>query len=195
MEMDNQKLQKFVDAVNDEIEQKVNVLLNEAEEEKIAILENAKVKSKEAAEKRLADSKKKCELKYVRDITQNEMQMKKDVLLHREKLTDELMEDVKLRLVEFKSNSDYVDYLVKLMLTSNISDNSVIYLSSEDIKYSAKLKKAIKADNITFEVDSNIKIGGLSIYNKEKETIVNKTFDLLLEEEKQKFINMNAFAQ
>ncbi len=195
MEMDNQKLQKFVDAVNDEIEQKVNVLLNEAEEEKNAILENAKVKSKEATEKRLADSKKKCELKYVRDITQNEMQMKRDVLLYREKLTDELMEDVKLRLVEFMSNIDYVDYLVKLMLTSNISDNSVIYLSSEDIKYSAKLNKAIKADNITFEVDSNIKIGGLSIYNKEKETIVNKTFDLLLEEQKQKFINMNAFAQ
>ncbi len=195
MEMDNHKLQKFVDAVNDEIDQKVNELLNEAEEEKNAILENAKIKSKEAAEKRLADSKKKCGVKYIRDVTHNEMQMKKDVLLYREKLTDELIEDVRLRLVDFKSNSDYVDFLVKLMLTSNISDNSVIYLSSEDIKYSAKLNKAVKADNITFEVDSNIKIGGLSIYNKEKETIVNKTFDLLLEEQKQKFINMNAFAQ
>ena len=49
MDMNNEKLQRFIDAVNDETERKVNEMLDEAEKEKISILSEAKQDSEEFA--------------------------------------------------------------------------------------------------------------------------------------------------
>lgn len=195
MDMDNNKLQRFIDAVKDEIDQKVDELLSEAETEKKAILENADLKSQQAAEKRLEDSKKKCEINLVRDITKAELQMKKDILLYREKLTDEIIDNVKKRLSEFKIGAKYMTYMKDLLKSFNISKNSIVYLSCDDIKNVDQFKSAITSENVEFKTDDSIALGGFSVFDVDKGTIINKTFDLSLEEQKQLFINTNAFAQ
>lgn len=194
MDMNNEKLQKFIDAVNDEIDSKVRDMLTEAEEEKKAILAEASRESDETAERHLDAGAKKNGSQYVRDISKAELNMKKAVLRRREELTEKVFEVVENRLLAYKSDPKYVDMLVKNLLLLHVRDGAEVFLSPDDMKYADTLKKAVRSDNVTFSPDERIRLGGLSVYDREKGTISDKTFDLAVEEQKRSFANSNAFA-
>lgn len=194
MDMNNEKLQKFIDAVNDEIDTKVRDMLAEAEEEKKAILAEASRESDETAERHLDAGAKKHGSQYVRDISKAELNMKKAVLQHREELTAKVFEVVEKRLCDYRSDPKYVDMLVKNLLLLHVNDGAEVFLSPDDMKYAETLKKAVRSDNVKFSPDERIRLGGLSVYDKEKGTISDKTFDLAVEEQKRSFANSNAFA-
>ncbi|MBP1561614.1 MAG: hypothetical protein J6C96_10315 [Oscillospiraceae bacterium] len=195
MDMNNEKLQKFIDAVNSEIENKVNDMLAEAEAEKKSILDEAERESQEAAEKHLNVNSKKNENRFVRDISKAELNMKKEVLQHRDELTAKVFAVVEQKIAEYRGTPKYVDMLIKKLLLIQVTEGSEIYLSPEDMKYADTLKKAIRAENVTFLPDEKIRLGGISVYNKQKGVISDKTFDLAVEEQKRIFTNSNAFAQ
>lgn len=194
MVTNNDKLQKFIDAVNDEIDEKVNEILADAETERKNILEKAEQESEETAEKHFSINFKKNGNQFVRDISKAELNMKKSVIRHREELTEKVFESVKERLKDFRNDPKYVNMLVKNILMMHVSDGSEIFLAPDDMKYAETLKKALPSSNIKFSPDEKILLGGISVYNAEKGTILDKTFDLALEEKRQTFSNNNVFA-
>lgn len=195
MDMNNEKLQRFIDAVNSETERKVSEMLGEAEKEKKEILSEAERESEEFAERYFSTGNKKNGNRYVRDISKAELEMKKEVLRRREELTDEIFSVVRERLTSYRNDPKYVDMLVKDLLRVKVSNGAEIFLAPEDMKYADTLKKAIRSENVVFSPDENIKLGGISVYNKDSETISDKTFDMAVEEQRQLFANSNVFAQ
>lgn len=195
MSTENEKLQKFICAVNDEIDEKVSAILDDAESVKKSILSAAEEESEEAADKYMNSSIKKNGNKFVRDISKAELEMKKSVLRCREELSDKVFAKVEEKLAEYRSTNSYADTLIKKLLVLNVGNGAEIRLSPEDIKLADVLKRVIKAENVTFVPDSSIKLGGFSVYSKEKGTIVDKTFDLAVEEQKNLFVSSNAFAE
>ena len=121
--------------------------------------------------------------------------MKKEVLRRREALTDKIFDVVKQRLSDYRNAPEYVDMLVKELNDMKISDGAEVFLSPADMKYTDTLKKAVHSKNVTFSSDDNIKLGGISVYNKDSETICDKTFDMAVDEQRSLFANSNAFAQ
>lgn len=195
MSTENEKLQKFICAVNDEIDEKVSAILDDAESVKKSILSAAEEESEEAADKYMNSSIKKNGNKFVRDISKAELEMKKSVLRCREELSDRVFAKVEEKLAEYRSTNAYADTLIKKLLVLNVGNGAEIRLSPEDIKLADVLKRVVKAENVTFIPDSSIKLGGFSVYSKEKGTIVDKTFDLAVEEQKNLFVSSNAFAE
>ncbi|MGN0675887.1 MAG: V-type ATP synthase subunit E [Oscillospiraceae bacterium] len=195
MDTNNEKLQKFIDAVNDEIDIKVNEMLAEAENEKKAILAEAERESEETAEKHFNISSKKSGNRYARDISKAELDMKKSVIQHREELTSNIFEAVEKKLKEYKNDPKYVDMLIKNLLMTHISDGAEIFLAPDDMKYAETMKKAIPSCDVKFIPDEKILLGGISVYDPQKGTISDKTFDLAVEEQKRAFANSNAFAE
>ena len=195
MDMNNEKLQRFIDAVNDETERKVSEMLGEAETEKKAILSEAEKESDEFADRYFSTGSKKNGNRYVRDISRAELEMKKEILRRREELTDEVFSVVKERLISYRNDPKYVDMLIKNLLLLRITDGAEVFLAPEDMKFADTLKKAIRSENVVFSPDENIKFGGISVYNKESGTISDKTFDMAVEEQRRLFANRNAFAQ
>lgn len=195
MGTENEKLQKFICAVNDEIDEKVSAILDDAESVKKSIISAAKEESEEAADKYLNSNKKKNGNKYVRDISKAELEMKKSVLRCREELSDKVFSAVEKRIAEYRGSNAYADTLIKKLLVLNVGNGAEIRLSPEDIELSEVLKRVIKAENVTFVPDSAIKLGGFSVYSKENGTIIDKTFDLAVEEQKSLFVSSNAFAE
>ncbi len=195
MDTNNEKLQKFIDAVNDEIDTKVNKMLAEAETEKQAILAEAERESEETAEKHFNISSKKSGNRYARDISKAELDMKKSVIQHREELTLNIFAAVEKKLKEYKNDPKYVDMLIKSLLVTHVSDGAEIFLAPDDMKYADTLKKAIPSCDVKFIPDEKILLGGISVYNPQKGTISDKTFDLAVEEQKRAFANSNAFAE
>lgn len=181
----------FIDAVNAEIDEKVNAVLADAEEEKKVIIGEAESFSVEAGAKTVSE---KGEKMYVRDVSKAELNMKKSVIKHRDELADKVFKAVEMRLNEFRSDPKYVDLLIKNLLLTHVSDGAEIFLSPDDMKYAEMLKKAIPQCNATFSPDANIRLGGLSVYNAEKGTVLDKTFDSAVEEQKRAFAAANLFA-
>lgn len=195
MSTENEKLQKFICAVNDEIDEKVSAILDDAESIKKSILSAAEEESEEAADKYLNTSLKKNGNKFVRDLSKAELEMKKSVLRCREELSDKVFAKVEEKLAEYRKTNAYADTMIKKLLVLNVGNGSEIRLSPDDMKLSEVLKRVVKAENVTFISDSSIKLGGFSVYSKEKGTIVDKTFDLAVEEQKNLFVSSNAFAE
>ena len=189
-----EKLDNFMSAVDSYIDERVEKMLDEAEKEKDKILSNAQKDAKIAADRHFAEALKKHGNQYARDISKATLEMKKEVLSHRESLTDKIFEDVKEKLFEFKKTSKYLDYLVKSLIMMNITDDVEIFLAADDIKLADTLKKALKTENVIFSIDEKIHIGGLIVFKKNKGTIIDRTFDIALEEQRRSFTNSNAFA-
>ena len=106
MEMNNEKLQKFIDAVNDEIEIKVSEMLSDAEEQKKEILAEAERESEEYADRHFNIGSKKNENRYVRDISRAELIMKKSILQNREELTAKVFDVVEKRLIKYHDDPE-----------------------------------------------------------------------------------------
>ena len=101
---------------------------------------------------------------------------------------------VKKRLEEYRKTDAYSKKLADMLASSGISGSVEIRLAPEDMKLADSLKKGIKAET-EFKADGNIKLGGLAVYFKDKGTVLDKTFDLALEEQREIFTSSNAFVQ
>lgn len=182
----------FIDAVNSEIDGKVNSMLAEAESRKKAVLDEAEVYSAETAGNDAASDKNRS--RYVMEVSKAELNMKKAVIRHRDELADKVFGAVEKRLIEFRDDPKYVDLLIKNLIIMQVSDGSEIFLSPDDMKYADNLKKAIPSCRAEFYPDEKIRLGGLAVYNAEKGTILDKTFDSAIEEQKRVFAGSGAFA-
>ncbi len=194
-ERENAKLERFISAVNDEIDVKASAILAKAEEEKNKIISAAETEAEKAAEEYTVQSRKKNGNKFVKELSRAELDMKRDILRRREELTDKVFEAVEKRLAEYRTTNSYADGLIKTLLLMNVSRGAEIRLAEEDMKYVPALEKIIKAEGVTFVSDSSVKLGGFSVYYAEKGIIIDKTFDLAAEEQKNAFVAGNVFAE
>ncbi len=188
------KLQKFISAVNEDVDEKIAAMFLEAEEEKKRIISEAEAEAELKAEKYLSDKSRKADTGFVKSLSAAELEMKRKVILHRDGLSEKVFNQVKERIAEYRKTNAYADNLIKTLLLLNVNGNAEIRLAPDDMKYTDMLKKVVKSSEAEFCADESIRLGGLAVYCKDKGMIIDKTFDLALEEQRQAFVAENAFA-
>ena len=127
--------------------------------------------------------------KYRRDQALEEQKLRKEHLLKRQELKENVIENVRQRLLAFADSSDYLKCLSDMMRGEELT-NAVIQLSDRDMKYASELKKQY---NVEVEADSSIILGGLSVSYKDNNTMIDKTFDSMLEEQSAQFSSRFSF--
>lgn len=182
MSVQDEKLARFVKAVDSEVDSQIAALLHEAETEKQQLIENANDESLAAAYSRIQEEVKHVSAKYQRIIAKEELDAKKSVLLHREELIDKLFDSVKLKLTAFAAGEKYPDYL--LTLPEGDMDGAVIRLSARDMRHAPILEKKF---GVKCETDESIKVGGLIVYYPEKGVMLDKTLDTAVADARREF--------
>ncbi|MBQ8781705.1 MAG: V-type ATP synthase subunit E [Oscillospiraceae bacterium] len=190
----NEKLRKFIEAVNSEAEARASEILTEAEQEKKRIISAAEEKGRREAELYLDDKKSNAGRDFVREVSRAELEMKREVLLHRDELTNQLFAAVEKRVAEYRKTPAYAEKLKEMLTAAQVDGDAEIMLAPEDMKYADSLKKALKTDKAVFKEDQNIRLGGMAVYFKEKGVVIDSTFDHALEDQRSEFISGNAFA-
>ena len=193
MENEKEKLDRFINAVNNDIESQVKSILEEAREEEERIITSASVKAEEVKQRHLNDNRKMTSNKYVRMISKAELEVKKEILVCREQLTAQLFEKVTNKLGEYRETADYAELLEKKISAEQSAENAKVFLAPEDMFLAEKLKKAA-GGNIEIASDDSIRYGGYLILRTDKGTITDRTFDCLLEEQRNIFSSKNQFA-
>lgn len=190
MEQEQEKLNRFISAVEATTDQQVRAIENDAESECASILAEARKNAEEAKQRKLTDTKKMLSGKYVRMISKAELDMKKQVLLCREELTKTLFDNVKKQIAQYRATDEYAKNLCAMIAKEGNMEGAQICLAPEDMGLGEKLLAAAGKGASVAEDDS-VKLGGYLILRKAQETVTDRTFDCALKEQQSLFASRN----
>lgn len=179
-----EKLDRFVNSVNGEVDVQISGMLREAEKEGEAIKSSAKDDALKASYDRIQKAVKDTESQYKRMIAQAEQEHHRSLLSHREALVEKIFDNIRKRLVQFRQSEDYPAYLQKQLRDVKLSADSIIYLAPADMQYADLLKGSSGAQVCE---DDSIQLGGLSITAKDSKCIMDKTLDTAFDEQRKAF--------
>lgn len=192
--MEKDKLDRFITAVSTAADKQVNDILSEAEQEKNSILTSAKESAEEASNRCLSDNLKMTSGKCVRMVSKAELEMKKELLICREKLTAELFDKVHKKLADYRNTPEYREKLCAAISEETDLEGAKVFLAPEDMKFSDDISKA-SGGAVTVAADDSVKYGGLLILRSAKGTVTDRTFDCALKEQLSKFASGKIMAQ
>lgn len=185
------RLDRFKKAVSAEIDEKAAALVAEGEAEAERIMSEAR-DAVSADARNISAVRVGGAYSAVRAASAAELEKKKSVLRRREELISAVFDDVKEKLAALRSTDEYFDFLKKAAEASGASSGSVIRLSPEDMRFEARLRKALGIE-ASFEPDSRIMLGGLTVYFPDRGIMSDRTFDTALEEQRKTFAAKNWF--
>ena len=184
--MENQtiKLERFKQAVFEDAEKQAKLITESADKQRENELAQAKIEAQSLTDSKKASTDKTEEARAIREISSKQLEAKRNVLCHREKLIDSVFDNVKSRLATFKASRDYKSWLkekAKKCEQTYTEHKGVIYLSPEDMKYASDL-----AD---FEVKSrdSIELGGMLMVYEDMGIALDYTFDSAFEGQRSAF--------
>jgi vacuolar-type H+-ATPase subunit E/Vma4 len=163
-------------------------------ESDIAQIKEAEIKKAEAMGKR--DAKAYVTKQYsitnanvTRTYSVKHLESQGKIYKKRDELTSSIFAKAESKLQKFTTTSEYKDLLLKYAkeIAEIFKENScVIYLKNDDMKYADDIKSAFDGD-VTFEVDNDIKIGGMIGNCKALKIVADNTLDSKLENQKKWF--------
>ncbi|WP_044973378.1 V-type ATP synthase subunit E [Ruminococcus sp. HUN007] len=184
--MNDNNLRQFIEAVNSEVDSKIELIEKEADEKCSELLENAENEALNEAYKKIRSCVSEEKQLNKMTVSKAEQEARIKVLTYRENLVGRIFDSVDDKLINFTHSEGYSAYLESLLDGEEITKDTVIFLREEDMKYEPVLRR--KAGNeCSFEPDPEIVYGGLSVYDRNSSVLINKTLDSMLDEQKKDF--------
>lgn len=188
-DMNSQKLSRFAQSVNADINEQIAAIRRETAEEKENILKAVEEKVLYECYQKIQKSKRKIEGRHRREAALKEQELRREVLTQRNVYVKRIFESVEEKIINFVNSDKYEDYLISQLKDVKL-DGAVVKISENDRKY---MKSLCENSGCSVQVDEDIKLGGIAIYFEEKGIIIDKTFDNALEEQKQSFYTNYSF--
>lgn len=189
-ELQTEKLGRFVNSVNSEVDEKINKIISEAELQKNNLIRKTEDEALLNAYNKIQKSVREIESKYLRMLALKQQQLKSDCLRRREVLAERIFDSVKKQICLFTASEKYQNYLISLVKNEDIHENSVIMISEKDMKYSEILNSMFKCK---VELDPEIEIGGIVIVDNDNGIAIDRTLDSAFEEQRKSFSSRYKF--
>lgn len=189
-ELQTEKLGRFVNSVNSEVDEKINKIISEAELQKNNLIRKTEDEALLNAYNKIQKSVREIESKYRRMLALKQQQLKSDCLRRREILAESIFDSVKKQICLFTASEKYRNYLISLVKNEDIHENSVIMISEKDMKYSEILNSMFKCK---VESDPEIEIGGIVIVDNDNGIAIDRTLDSAFEEQRKSFSSRYKF--
>lgn len=189
MSSETEKLGRFSQAVYGVAEKQVDEIILEARSERDKEIEKENDASLNRSYENIKENVRLIRNKYVKLVASEELLAKREVLEHREKLSQTVFENAAEKLKAFRESDGYCGYLVKLakkLCRAENGKNGVIKIAPADEKYSGKI---LEAAGNGFEIiaDKDIKMGGLAVFYPDKNLLFDNTVDCAFDEQKELF--------
>lgn len=125
-------------------------------------------------------------------VLQAELDAKKQLLIKREQIINDVMDAAEKKLREFQSGADYEKWLMDLVNKSFFEVGKgakTVYIASEDLKYKPRIESIIDTAKITVEpAEEHDFLGGVKVYNSDRRVAVDYSFREMLAEQKRDFL-------
>lgn len=177
MDFREEKLSKFVQAITQYAEEQRDKIIREAEEYKSERLKKAEREVLTDAYKLIQSETEAIRKQNVREMSLRDLASRKEVLVRRRQITDEIFERVKEKLKSYTLSPEYGQYMEGLlgrMAPLLPDDGTVYYISRGDERLKERLSK-LCPPNARIELSDNIEIGGILGVNAKSGYIIDNT--------------------
>ncbi len=167
-------------------EEKKNSVLKELEVQREAEIEKYKNKLEINLERCFKESSEKVYRNVANKISEKRFDHKKEYLCERERLIQNIFENVTKKLDDYVKTDDYAKGMLKKiqMATENDSYDYTVVISSAD----NKLIELAQAEGYNVQVIDRNFIGGCRVINNTQKTMIDMTFAKAVEEESTAFL-------
>ena len=160
-------------------------IINNAEIQAQELIINAREKYQRDEESQVAHDKHETDVTYSKAISQKDFLAQKTVLAHRNQKVNELFECAYKKLEEYSFTNEYVIHLKKLLERANsrirFYSGCIVYCAQKD----EEVVSSISAMNTV--CDTNIRLGGITVYYPQERLYIDLTFDSALEKQRKDF--------
>lgn len=192
MENLTEKLNNFTSLVIDEASKKRDKLLQSVENEQKERLAKKEDEFLNDAYKEIQKAVFNAKKKSNERVLHEELEAKKQILLTREKIIAEIMEDAQNELIKFSKSDKYEPWLIgkiEKALFEVGKGSKTVYISPEDLKYKEAIENIETDGKITVEAAEERNFsGGAKIFNTDRKVSVDYSFKELLAEQKEVFL-------
>ncbi|MCD8390882.1 MAG: V-type ATP synthase subunit E [Firmicutes bacterium] len=127
-----------------------------------------------------------------------EMESKRNILLKREAIIDDVADAVVQRLREFKKKAEYKEWLLNKIKTAyfELGDGAkTVYIAGEDMMYKDNITEIPDTSNVRVEGAAERDfLGGVKVVNTDKRVSVDYSFKDMISEEKKVFLQNSGLA-
>lgn len=189
MATEQEKLRAFENAVLQETNEQIQKLEQEVQEFEKAELQKARENEYNQMFVYMQDKVRLIKNKCRQQVTKTELDAKRELLLHRNQLTQQVFDEVKKRLSDFSDSPEYPAYLtasLKAAAKEFPCENAVVRVKPDDLKYEKQIKAAFSVP-ITVVADPKNHLGGFILVNLEKGVLIDHSFADLMQEQLRRF--------
>jgi vacuolar-type H+-ATPase subunit E/Vma4 len=184
-----QRLNVFLDCINESARKAVENIMSEADEYEEKELEKAKQEAAQKGWEYIKYESEKLKSLSNRRISEANISMKKQIMEQRNQIADSVFGKVSEKLTAFTQTDEYKDFLLKSVhKTAAFYEGKAftVMLKESDLKYRDFLIKSV--DNLSsVEPDKSIHIGGCRAKSEGSNAELDDTLDSRLESEKSWF--------
>lgn len=184
-----QKVNKFVQAIIQYAQEQRSKIHSEAEALKSERLHKAEQEVLTDAYRLIQNQTAAIRNETVRELSRRDLQARKEVISHRQKITDSIFNKAKEKLKEFVLTPEYEQYMIKLlgeMALIMSSQDSIYYISRCD-EHLLKSLLTVCPDGSRVEISEDIAIGGIRGVDTNNKQIIDNTLDIKLEQQREWF--------
>lgn len=186
-----EKLSRFLVAINEYAEEQRRSILNEAAQLKQKALAQVEKDVLEETKKLLQDNYAKIRVEIQTDFSRQELELRRKIIEKRTEITNNVFEQAKEKLVLFSKSDDYTKKLINDVKAlgnrfSTYKSYTVFYVKPEDTELAGVITEAF--DGGTVKADETIKIGGFRADNSVLGLIADATLDTGLDLQKDWFM-------
>lgn len=189
-----EKLSKFMIAINEYAREQHDKIMREIEAQDAVELEKAEREYREESYRTIQRKTAEIRSMISRELADKELQGKKALLARRNAIEDEVFAKAAGKLEEFTKTDAYKTYLRRAAIEArkvligcgeeHLSE-TIIYIRDRDKKCSPLIKTAF--GDCTVKIDPTIALGGLRAENAAIGRVVNVTLDMALEQQRDWF--------
>lgn len=184
-----EKLAMMRESILSETKQKADKLVSDAENESSRIVLEASDKYYADAQKSIESENAAIAGKYAKQTAAMRSQVQKDILMHRNMLTEKLFDGVREKLKEFRQTKEYKEYIVRCISDYKKSydiENAEIRVSAEDMQRAEELFEGLPK-SVKITCDDTIVLGGVKIRPANVGVICDGTLDAALIKQAENF--------
>ena len=184
------KLGRFSEAIDAECSAATEELIGKAKKQAEEALKKADEEYKRESERFAAEGISRVRSETARSVSQKSFASGREVIVHRNKLVDELFEEIRLEVLNYTETAAYKEKLgamiKELQKDFPFYEGVTLYVKENDLETAEEL---VKGCGVTVKADGNIRLGGVTAVYPKENRCVDKTLDDAFRTHKEGFVN------
>ncbi|MCO7137848.1 V-type ATP synthase subunit E [[Clostridium] leptum] len=196
IQQQDEKLSKFIEAINKDAEDRRSRILAEVEEYNKAEMKKAETEALTEAYHMIQEQIAQMRTSIRRELSQKEISLHRETLMQRENITKRVFEEAKKRLTAFTQSADYETFLVKAASNAKSvfpKGDIILSMRPSDMKFANMVAKVFEG-RATVQEDESILLGGMRIRCQELGLVIDDTLDTRLNDQKAWFAQHSGLA-